>query len=58
MAEECSGLGVEGELTWRDYADRVRAIATGFAALGVSPGDVVGIMLTSRSEFHLVDTEQ
>ena len=49
-------LGVEGELTWRDYADRVRTIATGFTALGVKPGDTVAIMLTTRSEFHLVDT--
>jgi long-subunit acyl-CoA synthetase (AMP-forming) len=49
-------LGVTGELTWRDYADRVRSIATGFAALGVKPGDVVAIMLTSRSDFHVVDT--
>jgi long-subunit acyl-CoA synthetase (AMP-forming) len=49
-------LGVDGELTWRDYADRVRTIATGFTALGVKPGDTVAIMLTTRSEFHLVDT--
>ena len=49
-------LGVEGELTWRDYANRVRNIATGFTALGVKPGDTVALMLTTRSEFHLVDT--
>jgi long-subunit acyl-CoA synthetase (AMP-forming) len=49
-------LGVEGELTWRDYADRVQSIATGFTALGVKPGDTVALMLTTRSEFHLVDT--
>ena len=49
-------LGVEGELTWRDYADRVRTIATGYTALGVTPGDTVAIMLTTRSEFHLADT--
>src|SRR5215204_2524371 len=39
-------LGVERELTWRDYADRVRNLATGFTALGVQPGDTV------RSEEH------
>jgi long-chain acyl-CoA synthetase len=49
-------LGQGGELTWREYADRVRSIATGFTALGVKPGDTVALMLTTRSEFHLVDT--
>ncbi len=43
-------------LTWRRYADRVRAVATGLAALGVRRGDTVGLMLTNRPEFHLVDT--
>ncbi|GAH31538.1 unnamed protein product, partial [marine sediment metagenome] len=35
-------------LTWRQYAERVRAIATGLAALGVVPGDTVALMLTNR----------
>jgi long-subunit acyl-CoA synthetase (AMP-forming) len=43
-------------LTWRQYADRVRTIAAGLAALGVRRGDTVGLMLTNRPEFHLVDT--
>ncbi|MEO9139045.1 MAG: long-chain fatty acid--CoA ligase [Jatrophihabitans sp.] len=43
-------------LTWRQYAARARSIATGLASLGVSRGDTVGIMLTNRPEFHLVDT--
>jgi long-chain acyl-CoA synthetase len=43
-------------LTWRQYADRVRKLATGLAGLGVVHGDTVGIMLTNRPEFHLVDT--
>jgi long-subunit acyl-CoA synthetase (AMP-forming) len=43
-------------LTWRQYANRVRQIATGLAALGVRPGDTVGLMLSNRPEFHLVDT--
>jgi long-subunit acyl-CoA synthetase (AMP-forming) len=43
-------------ITWRDYAERVRNLATGFAGLGVKPGDTVGIMLRNRPEFHLVDT--
>jgi len=44
------------QLTWRQYADRVRTIAAGLAALGVRHGDTVGLMLTNRPEFHLVDT--
>jgi long-chain acyl-CoA synthetase len=43
-------------VTWRQYADRVRAIACGLAWMGVGHGDTVGLMLTNRPEFHLVDT--
>ncbi|MGQ0839787.1 AMP-dependent synthetase/ligase [Actinokineospora sp.] len=43
-------------VTWRVYAERVRRIAAGLAAAGVAKGDTVGIMLTNRPEFHLVDT--
>jgi long-subunit acyl-CoA synthetase (AMP-forming) len=43
-------------LTWRQYAERVRAIASGLAALGVEPGDTVALMMTNRPEFHLCDT--
>jgi long-chain acyl-CoA synthetase len=43
-------------ITWGDYRDRVRAIATGLAALGVARNDTVALMLTNRPEFHLVDT--
>jgi long-chain acyl-CoA synthetase len=43
-------------VSWRQYADRVRAIAAGLANLGVRSGDTVALMLTNRPEFHLVDT--
>ncbi|MFT4395188.1 AMP-dependent synthetase/ligase [Gordonia lacunae] len=43
------------EITWAEYARRVETIAGGLAALGVKRGDTVGIMLTNRPEFHLVD---
>jgi len=43
-------------ITWREYADRVRHIAAGLAALGVCRGDTVGLMMANRPEFHLVDT--
>src|SRR4051812_31831334 len=43
-------------ITWRQYAERVQRLATGLARLGIGRGDTVGIMLTNRPEFHLVDT--
>jgi long-subunit acyl-CoA synthetase (AMP-forming) len=42
-------------LTWREYDERVRRIAGGLHALGVRRGDTVGLMLTNRPEFALVD---
>jgi long-subunit acyl-CoA synthetase (AMP-forming) len=42
--------------TWGEYAERVRAVAAGLAALGVQRGDTVGIMLTNRPEFHFADS--
>lgn len=42
-------------ITWRQYAEQVRRIAGGLAALGVRRGEAVGLMLTNRPEFHLVD---
>jgi long-chain acyl-CoA synthetase len=44
------------ELTFAEYAERVRRIASGLAALGVSRGDRVALMMTNRPEFHLIDT--
>jgi hypothetical protein len=41
--------------TYRALAERVRRVAAGLAALGLKRGDTVGIMLTNRPEFHLVD---
>src|SRR6187549_1771801 len=43
-------------VTWREYAERVEKIAAGLAGLGGGRGDTVGIMLTNRPEFHLIDT--
>ncbi|WP_460403328.1 AMP-dependent synthetase/ligase [Actinophytocola sediminis] len=47
--------GDESRFTWRQWDQRVRAIAAGLAALGVGRGDTVGLMLTNRPEYHLVD---
>ncbi len=44
------------ELTWEQYAARVRSIAGGLHALGVRRGDCVALLLANRPEFNLVDT--
>ncbi|MCZ4652139.1 long-chain fatty acid--CoA ligase [Gordonia amicalis] len=44
------------QITWAEYATGVEAIAGGLAALGIGHGDTIGLMLTNRPEFHLVDT--
>jgi long-chain acyl-CoA synthetase len=49
-------VGNEVVITWRQYADRVRKIAKGLAALGVERGQTVGLLLRNRPEFHLADT--
>ncbi|MBX9638943.1 MAG: long-chain fatty acid--CoA ligase [Mycobacteriaceae bacterium] len=49
-------LGDGVVITWRQYADRVRKIAAGLAALGVERGHTVGLLLRNRPEFHLADT--
>ncbi|WP_181778805.1 AMP-dependent synthetase/ligase [Pseudonocardia pini] len=48
--------GGDAVLTRAQYAAEVERIAGGLAALGVGRGDPVGLMLTNRPEFHLVDT--
>ena len=54
VALRTPGGGVE--ITWAEYAERVRRIAGGLAALGVGRGDTVALMMTNRPEFNLVDT--
>src|SRR4051794_30215242 len=43
------------EITWGEYADRVRRIAACLHGLGLRRGDTLALMLTNRPEFHLVD---
>jgi long-subunit acyl-CoA synthetase (AMP-forming) len=43
-------------LTWREYAERVKRIAGGLAGVGVKAGDTVGVLMTNRPEFNVVDT--
>ncbi|RMI33266.1 AMP-dependent synthetase/ligase [Nocardia stercoris] len=54
VALRTSGGGTE--ITWAEYDRRVRELAAGLAGLGVRHGDTVGIMLTNRPEFNIVDT--
>jgi long-subunit acyl-CoA synthetase (AMP-forming) len=42
-------------LTWGQYGAQVESVARGLAARGVKRGDTVGLMLTNRPEFHIVD---
>ncbi|OHV04990.1 AMP-dependent synthetase/ligase [Mycobacterium talmoniae] len=49
-------IGDTTTITWRQYRDRVQAIAAGLAGLGVGRGDTVTLMMTNRPEFHLCDT--
>ncbi|HEX4107367.1 MAG TPA: long-chain fatty acid--CoA ligase [Solirubrobacteraceae bacterium] len=46
----------ESELSWKEYADRVRTLAAGLWSLGVRRGDAVALLLANRPEFHLADT--
>ncbi|WP_280335990.1 fatty acid--CoA ligase FadD11 [Nocardia wallacei] len=39
-------------LTWRQYADQVRAVAAGLSGLGVRRGDTVALMMANRIEFY------
>ena len=42
-------------LTFAELGDRLRAIAAALAGLGVGRGDPVGLMMTNRPEFNLID---
>ncbi|WP_054813167.1 AMP-dependent synthetase/ligase [Nocardia arizonensis] len=50
------GFDTDRTYTWRQYATAVERIAAGLATLALHPGDTVGLLLTNRPEFHLVDT--
>src|SRR3954462_5895922 len=45
----------EFSCTWSEYAERVRSVAAGLAALGVGKGDTVAVMMVNRPEFHFAD---
>ena len=43
------------QVTTREFDEEVRALATGFIAVGVRPGDPIAIMSPTRYEWALVD---
>jgi long-chain acyl-CoA synthetase len=45
-------VGDTQTLTWRQYADRVRRVASGLSALGVRRGDTVALMMANCVEFY------
>jgi long-subunit acyl-CoA synthetase (AMP-forming) len=47
--------GDEISITWGEARERVGALASQLAALGVGREDVVAIMLANRPEFHICD---
>jgi long-subunit acyl-CoA synthetase (AMP-forming) len=54
LAHRTHGGGLE--FTFAEYAARVEALSRGLHTLGIGRGDTVGVMLTNRPEFNLVDT--
>jgi long-chain acyl-CoA synthetase len=48
-------IGGGTSITFAEYSTRVRRLAGALAALGIGRGDTVGLLLTNRPEFHLVD---
>jgi long-subunit acyl-CoA synthetase (AMP-forming) len=42
-------------LSWREYGERVAALASGLSGLGVGPGDRVALLMGNRPEFNLID---
>ena len=43
-------FGIWRPITWRQYLDEVRALAMGFEALGLAPGDRVALIGHNRPE--------
>lgn len=49
-------LGDTTVWTWAEYALRVEEMAAAMSTHGIGRGDTVGIMLTNRPEFHVIDS--
>jgi long-chain acyl-CoA synthetase len=42
-------------ITWRQYGEAVREAAAGLVALGIDPGDRVGILSNNQPRWHMAD---
>jgi long-chain acyl-CoA synthetase len=47
--------GGQQEITWAQYGEQVDRFALGLQELGLKRGEVFGLMLTNRPEFHIAD---
>jgi len=47
--------GAWKEMSWSEMAARVRKVADGLVALGVQPGDRVGVLSSTRVEYGIID---
>jgi long-subunit acyl-CoA synthetase (AMP-forming) len=58
FADDVALSTVDGttQLTFAEYAARVRSLAAALAAAGVERGDTVALLMSNRIEFHLCDT--
>src|SRR4051794_38443766 len=43
------------EISWGEYAERVKNAAAGLASLGLKKGDTIALMTVNRAEFHIAD---
>jgi long-subunit acyl-CoA synthetase (AMP-forming) len=48
--------GDEFSITWGDYAEKVKRLAAGLAALGLERGQTIGLLMNNRPEFHFADS--
>ena len=55
MALQEKRYGVWQQLTWAQYAQRVRHFAHGLAALGVGRGDVIAVLGDNRPEWLITE---
>ena len=55
LMERKDAAGTWVPVTAREFDAQVRAVAKGFVALGINPGDSIGIMSRTRYEWSLLD---
>ena len=48
-------FGLWEDISWREYAEKVRAACLGFCALGIEPGDVVAVIGDNCPEWLFTD---